>query len=236
MKIFILNCWLLPPPFSKANQDRLKQIIYLIKQHKPDIIALQEVWLNKYVSKIKNSLTDYNFVTSNSHFYNKSGLVTGLKSKDFSFQYSFFPVTKKHNLREKFAKKGYHLIELDNNLFFVNTHLYAPQNQNEKKIADSQFKLIQKLMRDKKGFVVGDLNIDENRITKLNKIFEYDKSYGHTVAGSNPLTKIRFNKYSEDKKIDYILQTKTKMAIKSKCIDKPIVSDHFCLLTKVTKK
>ena len=236
MKIFSLNCWLLPPPFSNKNKTRLRRIINLIKQYKPDIIALQEVWLKKYVLKIKNSLRDYEFIVSKSHFYNRSGLITGLNSKKFSFQHGVFPVTRRHSLLEKSAKKGYHLVKLDNNIFIVNTHLYAPTDQNEKKITESQFELIEKLMRDKKGFVIGDLNIDEDRITKLNQMFDYDKSYGFTVASSNPLTKIKFNKYGEkDKKIDYVLKTEIKMSIKSKCMDKPIVSDHFFLLTEVTK-
>jgi len=45
MKILSLNCWLLPPPFSSENKNRLSRIVNLIKKHNPDVIALQEVWL-----------------------------------------------------------------------------------------------------------------------------------------------------------------------------------------------
>ncbi|MFH1649501.1 MAG: endonuclease/exonuclease/phosphatase family protein [Candidatus Woesearchaeota archaeon] len=232
LRIFSLNCWLLPFPLSTNNRGRLSNIISLVKKHKPDIIALQEVWLKNDVKYVEDSLKDYVFIKSSSRLFNKSGLLTGVLKKNVSYEIQSFPITKKHNLIERIARKGYHILKLSNDLFFVNTHLYAPMIKNEESIAKSQFTLLQKLMKSKKGFLVGDFNLDENELEKLNKRFELDKTYNITWSGSNKLTRTMFNRlFPPDKKKDYIFKTKkSNITLKTKCIESPIVSDHFAIL------
>lgn len=223
-KIFSLNCWLLPPPFSKDNKKRLSKIISIIKKYHPDIIAFQEVWLKKYVKKIENSLPEYFFIKSNSFFYNKGGLVTGLRIGKNSFERGFFPFTEGHSFLEKVASKGYHLVRLSDNLFFTNTHLYAPTNDMEKYIPKLQFNFIQKLMHSKKGLLAGDLNLDGVELNELNRLFDHNISQNLILSSSNPMKEIK----SANKKIDYILKTKeSNISISTECMKYPIVSDHF---------
>lgn len=240
LKIFSLNCWLLPFHFSTDNKKRLSTIIFLIKKYKPNIIALQEVWLSKYAKKIEDELKDYLFIKSDC-FYNKSGLMTGFLQKTVNIQNDCekgsFPITGKHSLSERIAKKGYHIVQLNNDLFFVNAHLYAPMNSSGKSIVHSQFNFLQGLVRNEKCILAGDLNIDENELKHVNHVFVAPNEGDVTVSSANPLTWIRFNKaMKKDIKIDYILTTKksnvstaSNVSITIKCIKQPIVSDHFPL-------
>ncbi len=235
LKILSLNCWLLPPPFSVNNKKRLSQIINLIKGNSPKIIALQEVWSSKNVEKIKYSLKEYFFIKSSSTLFNKSGLLTGYLKNISHFEINHFPITKKYNLLEKVVGKGYHVLGLSDNLFFVNTHLYNPINSSEKSINKLQFKTLQRLKPSKELIIVGDLNLNEGDLIKLNKRFNYDNSHGFTVSSSNKLTKTGFNKFGDsDLKIDYHLATKKiSNSIVTKCVKKPIVSDHYMLISNI---
>ncbi len=227
----------MPKPLSIKEKQRLSQIISVIRENNPDVIALQEVWLSKYAKEIERQLKEYTFTMSGSFFYNKSGLVTGVK-KSNDIEINYFPFTKKHSLVERVARKGYHSVKLSNDLFFVNTHLYTQTNDAEKAITASQFRLIQKLMPTKQVIVAGDLNLNERELNKFNIRFDYDTSYGLTISSSNYLTQARCNKFlKQDLKIDYLLATKEKTAsLVTKCITKPIVSDHYMLLSSIKIK
>jgi len=238
LKIFSLNCWLLPSPFSINNKIRLSSIISLIRKYSPDIIALQEVWLNGYAKRIENNLKDYYFIKQNSGFYNKSGLITGISKKVSDFNNIPFPFTEKHSLLEKTAQKGYQVLKLTDNLFFVNTHFYCPTNKTEESITNSQFNLIQNFMPSKYLIVVGDFNLNEDRIDELNNRFNYDRSFGFTVSDTNNLTKVLFNKFGKsNQKIDYhFFSKKGNITFVTECLKNPIVSDHFALVSDVSVK
>lgn len=235
MKIFNLNCWILPPPFSKENKSRIKNIIHEIKKHNPDIIALQEVWLNKYVKIIKRSFPEYYFYHSNNPLFNKTGLITATKIKPLEKETSLFKITKNHNIEERLGKKGFHKIKLKKDLYFYNTHLYCPKKESDDKIVFSEFNLIQEEIGKNKSILSGDLNIEEKNLSKLNKKFTYDKSYKKTVSSSNNLAEYGIDKQVKyDKKIDYTLLTKNfRKKIQTKCFEKPILSDHYFLISKI---
>lgn len=222
MKIFNLNCWLLPPPFSKDNRKRLRRIIKIMKRVNPDIIALQEVWLHKYVGIIKKEMKEYQFFHSKHFLFNKSGLITGTKIKAKHANLKFFPITKNHNLREQIGKKGVHVIALSDKMCFINTQLYAPNNKKEKRITFSQFKFIQGLNGFEKTILVGDLNIDERELELVNNSFDHAK---------------KRETHKERRVIDFILKSKNfKAKIVSEIIKKPVVSDHEIILASMTIK
>jgi exonuclease III len=231
-KIFNLNCWLLPPPLSTDNNKRLSQIISLIKNTQPNIISLQEVWLNKYVKRFQNELKNYSFITCKNSLYNKSGLVTGLL-KNQSFKKQFFPITSQHNLIERIAQKGFHEIKLSKNISFINTHLYAPINTKEKIITKSQLSLLQKLIKSKKYILSGDLNLNNKELSLETKKFKPIKKFKNIYK--NPYQKMNFNKKFNYDNSDYILKTSTiKIPIKIKYLRSPLLSDHLVLIGKIT--
>ncbi len=233
MKIKILssNCWLLPPPFSVENRKRLKKLIGLIRKTNPDIIALQEVWLNKYVSLLKKGFSDYFAVSLNKGFFNKTGLVTLSKLKPNSVDFYFFKKTKKHSLVESFAKKGYQKIIFDigqKKLAFINTHLYAPVLELEEKMAAQQFNEIKRNCKDKNLILAGDLNIRKSDFKRFNPgLFCYKPDKNSDERLLDIYRKIKFNRIVRyDDRVNYILP-KQKSQFKVKNIVSPIISDHF---------
>ena len=71
LKIYTQNMWLLPMFASIDNKKRLNRLINVIKEHVPDLIALQEVWLTKYIKYLKKSLPDYFFCFNTGFILNK---------------------------------------------------------------------------------------------------------------------------------------------------------------------
>jgi endonuclease/exonuclease/phosphatase family metal-dependent hydrolase len=230
LKIFCLNCWLAPFPISVRNNKRLVKIISLIKKHSPDIIALQEVWLKKYVRVIERKLPDYHFIKSDSGMFNRGGLVTGLK-KPKSYDIRSFPITKRHNILERLGSKGFHIIELYPNVYIINTHLYS----SDKEITGSQFQNIQKFSKSKNCILIGDLNLERKNLAKINTIFTLDKSDYLTAPYNRAHSYFLFNRNpGVDIRIDYILKTKnSKMQVSTQCLGSPIVSDHRIILGNV---
>ncbi|MBS3084545.1 endonuclease/exonuclease/phosphatase family protein [Candidatus Pacearchaeota archaeon] len=228
VKIFNLNCWLLPSPFSAENEKRLYRIISLIKKYSPDIITLQEVWLKKYVRKLKREFPDYHFFSLKSSLFNKSGLVSGFKMKPLSFSGEYFPLTKIHNLREKIALKGYQASEISPGVFIINTQLYTPEKPSDLKITLSQFKKIEAFSSGKKVIISGDLNIEEDEFLRANKTFFYKSPLGFTVARKNYYCNSRVNQIPRsDKTIDYIISNEKSIAPKTKIFNPVTVSDHY---------
>ncbi len=233
LKIFNLNCWLLPPPFSAENNERIRKIINLIKKHNPDIITLQEVWLKKYAKKIRNGLEGYLFFQSRSNIFNKSGLLFGTKLKPISFTEDYFPVEKIHSIHEKIGKKGYQIAEIRPGFYVMNTQLYAPEKKGEIEISISQFRILEKISRDKRTILSGDLNIHDNLFVKMNKAFKYTPIGKFTVSLKNKYANMRFNRpHHANKTIDYIIGTKKMHHVKTKVVNPIQVSDHYAMIGK----
>lgn len=227
-KIFNLNCWLLPTPFSPKNKERINGILDLIKSENPDIITLQEVWLKKYARDFEENLSEYKFFYSKSEIFNKSGLLTGVKRSVISFYQDYFPITKNHSRREKIGLKGFQALEISKNVFVINTQLYAPENSHEKSIAVSQFKQIEKFSEGKKVILSGDLNLDEDVFLRVNKTFYYKSPLGFTIANKNPYCNIRLNAlHDADRTIDYIVSNDKKMFPNVKIFNPVNLSDHY---------
>jgi endonuclease/exonuclease/phosphatase family metal-dependent hydrolase len=235
IKILSLNCWLLPPPFSVNNRERLQKIIELIRKINPHIVALQEVWLNKYVSLLKKEFSDYFAVSLNKGLLNKTGLVTLSKLKPDSVDFCFFKKTKYYSLVESFGKKGYQKISFtagSKKFVFINTHLYDPLKGSKEKITAEQFNEIKNNCKDKNLILAGDLNIKESDFTLLNSGFFYNKQYKKiNRCVLNKYQKIRFNRFEEyNNNVDYILpkqKNNKRLEFKIKIIKLPIISDHF---------
>ncbi|MCR4327463.1 MAG: endonuclease/exonuclease/phosphatase family protein [Nanoarchaeota archaeon] len=233
IKIFNLNCWLLPFPISVENKKRIEKIISLLKKIDPDVITFQEVWLKKYVKKIKNELPQYHFLNLKTPLFNKSGLLFGSKFKPLSFKGEFFPTGKSHNLREKIGLKGYQMVEILPELYVLNTQLYAPEKKSEIKITLSQLNHIEKVIGGKKVILSGDLNLDEEIFLKLNKTFNYSPLGKFTLSNKNKYTKKALNRfYQHNRTIDYIMGTKVAPKLEVNMVNPVEVSDHYAMVGK----
>lgn len=226
----------MPPPLSSENKKRLKQIIRMIKHHNPDIIALQEVWLHKYVDQIKEHFKDYFIITTRKKFFNNAGLVTLSKIKPLSAKIKYFDITKKHNFLEKLGRKGYHMLEIPvaKKIYtFVNTHLYCPRSDKEMEITSRQFCEIKNATKEQEAILTGDLNIEEDKFVDLNANHFYYKPIGEiTICNNNKYHQKMINKHLKaDMKADYsLIKSKAKRMI-SDVVRTPVISDHFAVLT-----
>jgi exonuclease III len=230
LKIFNLNCWLLPVPFSSENKKRIKGIMEFIKKQNPDIMTLQEVWLKKDVRNFKKIFPNYKFFHSNSKLFNKSGLLFGIKWNPKSFSQSYFKITSTHSKRERIGLKGYQVVEISPGVFVINTQLYAPEAPNEMKITLLQFEEIQRITLGRKAILSGDLNLEEDEFLNSNRVFYYKSPLGFTIARKNKYCHAVFNKFSHaDKTIDYIVSNDKSLAVNPKIFNPVTVSDHYPL-------
>ncbi len=229
LKIFNLNCWLLPPPFSVQNKARLQSIIKLIQEYNPDVITLQEVWLQAYVAILQNELRTYNFVASYEPFFNRGGLVTGVRKNVTAkiFPHTF-PQMKEYSTTEKYGSKGYHEITVSN-LSLINTHLYAPTNTFEESITSYQFSLLCGFFYKKNGILAGDLNMEQEKLHGQG-IFRFFKTES-TLSKDNSYANWGFNKTLFSKQIDYVLPTENIQVGVEVLRDE--VSDHYPLIGSV---
>jgi endonuclease/exonuclease/phosphatase family metal-dependent hydrolase len=241
VRILSLNCWLLPPPISSNNGERLKKIIRLIKGKKAEVVTLQEVWFGKYISEIRKSLPEYHIVPQKEKFYNRGGLVTLSKYKPIKVKNYTFPLTKNHNIIEKIARKGFTEITIRKKageITIINTHLNDPINEKERAINESQFRIIKKRARKKKNFIIsGDLNMKEEDVEKLSyNSFHFNKGIFKNSHNPNQ-NYIIDNTHAFAKRLDYIMSKKRPGIIVkevSSFLKKPLVSDHFALMSAIT--
>lgn len=241
LKILDLNLWMLPAPMASDQKRRLQRFVLLAKRTNPDIITLQEVWLRKYITFIRKNLKGYHIHHPSHKVFNRSGLVTLSKEKPSSFHFHRFPKLKGEVRLEKLAGKGYLMINLrfaGKNYHIVNTHLYCELPGSRKQITEQQLEMLIRLTKKGNWIVCGDLNLDESEFKKLNKgHFTHHTSKVFTYSKNNKYARSRLNKFGiRNRKIDYTLikADKNNLKIHTAVIQKPLVSDHYAVLTTIS--
>jgi endonuclease/exonuclease/phosphatase family metal-dependent hydrolase len=246
MKLTVLsaNLWLLPPPSTLDNKKRLEKFVALANDLKPDIINLQEVWLNGYKSYLKKHLKNYHLVSSKSIFLNKSGLVTFLKHRPILCEFHQFEITKKHSPLERVASKGllrsqfYKAGRLFN---VINTHIYETIDKEKIMIKQDQAEIVLNwALNHNPTIVAGDLNTNPAELEKFFENFVTEERLQETYSEENEYTQKLFNHLSNKNgvhyaKPDYVfLNLKSKKAnIKTRAIKDPLVSDHYPLFAEI---
>ncbi len=245
LKVLSANLWLLPPPTSFDNNKRLERFIRLAKKIDADIISLQEVWLNEYVAKLKKGLSKYFVVSPRSIIFNKSGLVTLSKAKPVSWKYHAHKPVSGIGLLEKFADKGFLEIKVSfsgHEVIAVNTHIYQSQDEHQQKIKLEQTKGVMACVNKHNPTIVsGDFNLKPPDFLKFIGDMIRDKDFVRTYLAENKYTFQAFNQILNWSGIyndtpDYVfLNSKSKTAkVKSEVISKPLVSDHYPILSEIT--
>lgn len=230
--------WLLPWPFSIDKQQRIEGLVRLIKIHQPDVVHLQEVWLNSDKAKIIKALPDYFALSAKNWLYNKSGLVTLTKIKPIASRSYFFKKNKNYNIQERLANKGWlHCrVQFAGQLLnFINLHLYDPQHTENLYIVDGQFKKLKKFCSTGDYLLAGDFNLADYELAKLNEdFFEIEKDKAWTLDEASPYSQSRFNKKGRvNMKADYFLsraQTAKIEIAEFLLIKEPAISNHYPIL------
>lgn len=230
MIILSINMWLLPFGFSKDNKKRINLLIKIVNKYNPDLIALQEIWQNRYINYLNKYLKNYYFCYHKTKFWNNSGLLTLSKIKPKKIEFYPFVKKKDKGFLNKFLLRGFLKISF-NNFDFFNTHLYHRTDYNNGlEIAFEEFTFLKKKI-NRFSILCGDLNIDKKIFEKFNDIFYYLDNEKNTFSSRNKYSKKFWeNKVILDKKIDYILSTK-KLTFSSKLIKG--ISDHYGLISFV---
>lgn len=249
IKILDLNTWMLPWPFSKDNKKRLDLLVGLIKELKPDIVSLQEVWLKKYVHWLKKNLSGFYLFSGDTKagVFNKSGLVILSKFNLIDKKRFTFRENKKFNIIEKIADKGnlqMNFICENKKITFINFQLYNAVKENEKDIIGNQFKKLTEIIKKpdvhSQDLVIlaGDLNLSFKEFEEINNgLFLYSHNHTFTFSKSDLYTKSRLNPWLCNKyyKNDFVLVWPRKEGIflNSRVIKKPLLSDHYAIFSEV---
>ncbi len=241
LKIFNLNTWLLPTPFSKDKKKRIEDLITLLKNIDPDVAALQEVARKRYINLFKKELGDYIFTfNKKGRVWNRPGLLTLTKTKPLSTKFIPFRVKKKGGVMAKFVGQGFFELKLDKEVYLYNVHLHPDDWKDE--LTFEQFKFLKSnIKKDKLCFVCGDLNMNFGDFKRLNKdFFESVDSSGSTFSFYNIYVKKWWEKnILPNKKLDYILvrnPDKKKIIFNSMTLRKPLLSDHYAVYSEVEVK
>lgn len=247
MEISVLNAnlWLLPPPAAVDNNKRLFKFIKLIKKYSPDVVNLQEVWLNKYTNYLKYNLPEYNLTKPKSFFINKSGLVTLSRFKPIKFSFSQYPKHKDFDAVEKVASKGYLKITFKKEgkeITLINTHIYETLEQVKLKIKFGQIKhLLKKTLEHNPTIVAGDFNADTFNLPNGFNNLAAENDYKPTYSLENKYAKALINGIMNRhgvhyQKPDYVFANIKGAKIESQVIKNPLISDHYPIYAKVTFK
>jgi endonuclease/exonuclease/phosphatase family metal-dependent hydrolase len=239
--IFNLNCWLFGKPLSSDCYGRMDKIVAMIKEKNPEIITLQEVWSNRYISYLEEKLPNYTFIFSKTPFWNQSGLVTILKQAPLNYKVNFFKLSRHHNFTEFFLRKGYITTEVmleDEKWYLINTHLYAAFSGKGAKITEEEFTELVSKLPSTNVLLCGDFNFEEQKFNELNsgrfsRMCNSEITFG---GDGNPYARARFNALmKKNKKIDYLLyKSPSILNTEYEVIKSPFVSDHYPMYAKIT--
>jgi endonuclease/exonuclease/phosphatase family metal-dependent hydrolase len=247
MKIIVIsaNMWLLPQPFSIQNKERIKKFHDVVDKYKPDIIFLQEVWLNNDVDYINNIFKNYYFVYKKNHLFNETGLLILSKFTPVLVEKHNFVHSKNSAIYDRFAKKGWLFarFRVKNEILDVlNTQLNCPINQKQKYVWTEQYSELKSFIDQNSAnlLLAGDINGEhEDLISKSAKAENLSKS-SSSYSQNNIFNKRGFHKFTwrffnYDLDIDNVLLfTKRKTDHMTKRIlTDVLVSDHYPILVEV---
>ncbi len=229
IKAMTCNMFLLPQPFANRHEDRISDLVKIVKKENPDLVALQEVWTNHWAKKIIELLPEYNATFSFNPLFNRSGLLSLSKFKINKVTFLRYPSWLNFRFEELLAGKGFLISEIVINGFkvnFVNTHLYSARREMRIKPNFSQLPLLTNYFKDRNvpTAICGDLNLTPNYVFKtLGVNFIQNKNLKPTAG--NHL----------ERKLDYILlkQGTAKINLTSENrILTPRISDHVPVIAK----
>lgn len=229
IRIASCNFWGLPWPFSVHKHRRLGDLIAFIQQQNLDVIALQEVWMNWDVNKIKKSLPDYHVFEKHDIGFNPSGLVTLSRFPLEDGLYVPFDNTIFH--LEFPAQKGIYRTVADINgkkIFLLNTHVYySPKTyktKNQKKHLDQ---LIAALDTEP-TLLFGDFNVHYNELELPPHFHLISNPHELTYDKTTYYATKRFNRINgQSRTPDMIFANFDAKIVSTAVIKKPLLSDHY---------
>ncbi|NLI78699.1 MAG: hypothetical protein GX442_19950 [Candidatus Riflebacteria bacterium] len=233
LTVMTANLWLLPPPAASRHLERLDRFAAMVRETRPDVALLQEVWLPSFILRLRQHLPDYHVVTGPLGLYNETGLVILSREAPLDTWRAVFDRTRRHNLVELVAGKGCLGVRLPSPagpVEVVDTHLYAASGEAERgAITRQQFAGLLEACRGRPRPLIlgGDLNLSASDVVDLNEgRFHQEQDLLSGTANGNPL-----------RKIDHVIALVApggNAEIRSVVLRDPRVSDHCPVLATVT--
>lgn len=256
--------WLFFPLLMRDSKNRIKKFRELVEQNKPDLIAVQEVWLNRQVKEIAKQLKGYFPLTIKgvpghsgirSKFvpFNWTGLAVFAKVKPSNTSIHLYPsIKRREGLHERYARKGFleAVFDFDKlKLSLINTHLYDWRQYFRMSITTGQLKNMLSYSNDSDiSLFCGDFNLSNVEVVNLaGGSFIHDGATEYTSVKENKYRQGRFYHFfnralydvKQNRKVDHILIKPNKnlfIKIKTIVIKEPLISDHYPLLATIEVK
>ena len=231
LKIATLNFWGLPCPLSINKKQRLKKLINLIKDEKIDILALQEIWLNKDIKYIKSKLPNYHILINNNLIFNFSGLLLLSKFPLLENKFHKFKISKEFPSKKGIQKTKIKIFNKE--ITLLNIHLDYSSNQLSQ-IKKNQIKHITKTLDNSPTLILGDFNTDLPNFNIPDNFKLISQTETKTLNSKNHYVTKRFNKFHEtDWLCDLIFCNFKAKLTKKKIIKKPLISDHYLVISEI---
>ncbi len=207
----------------------------MLKQEQFDVIALQELFINRDIEFLVRQLPGYNMSPFRSKLFNRSGL----------FLFSRYPISDVENIPFKMpiitheipSHKGIHRCKITidgKNFQIINTHLaYAPHASGDK-LQKHQLGQLVRLLDNRPTFLFGDFNCVHDTLglpPQFRLISEDKKS---SISMANKYARYFLNRVGmSDRLPDYIFTNTDVRVVKTYFITDPIMSDHYPVVSEV---
>lgn len=243
LKLATLNFWGGPWPITRDKKKRLKKLIEVIKKEDFDILALQELWLNRDFKKLKSEFSKYHFYKRKGLIFNPSGLILmsrfpltnkkyiPLNCSKHSLRHLWQKLTFKESLFEKGLLQASINIRKNKVITVTNIHLNYCIDY---KICGLQYSRIFSSIRPKNNLILGDFNIDFSSLILPKNYHVLSNPKHPTLENTNTYSKTFFNKFHYKKQtLDFIISNSKCRLIKTKTDNQNIISDHYLVSTLI---
>ncbi|HOY67650.1 MAG TPA: endonuclease/exonuclease/phosphatase family protein [Candidatus Ozemobacteraceae bacterium] len=232
VRVLTANLFLLPPPFAADHEARMDEFARMVRGRNPDLILVQEVWLEGYLAGLRARLPEYDAFAPEPALRNPTGLAIFSRLPVGDARYRLYPSRLDFNMEEKLADKGFLAVECsigDRPFWIVNTHLYAHKGELERSFTEAQFDTVKEFCAGLDGAVIlgGDMNMEPSVLfPRLGGMFSVEPEGGRTAVRGGP-----------ERRIDYVMTRSSAdwhLAGRSEVVTEPIVSDHFPVSAEIT--
>lgn len=232
LRVLTANLLLLPPPFAADHDARLDEFARIVRGRNPDLIILQEVWLESYLMGLRRRLPEYEAFAPGPNIANPTGLAVFSRLPHVDTCFRFYPGRLDFNIEEKLAQKGFLAVGFsfgDKPFWIVNTHLYAHSDDLELGFTRAQFETVKDFCSSLPGAVIlgGDMNMEPQELFPLlGGVFSAEPEGGRTAVRGAP-----------NRRIDYVMTRSShdwSLSARSEVVMEPVVSDHFPVFAEVT--
>lgn len=232
LRVLTANLFLLPPPFGVDHETRLDGFAQIVRGRNPDLILLQEVWLERYLTGLRRRLPEYAAFAPEPRIGNPTGLVILSRLPHSDACCRAFPARLDFNLEEKLARKGFLAVKCSAGavpFWIVATHLYAHKGALEFGFTQAQFQVVKDFSVTLADAVIlgGDMNMEPGVFfPQVGGVFSVEPEGGRTAVRGDP-----------GRRIDYVMTRSSlewELAARSEVVMEPVVSDHFPVFSEVT--